>query len=618
VPAFSQIPLPPSGTINITCRVGNAPYERGKILVDSRVIGTCPQASLQVSTGVHTVRAGEALGNDRYMAYQNERVEVQKDSTQNVIATLAPASTENAAGLAYALDAKLIEIGHLDRPDDSKIGVLSPYGEILAVGAETNSIRLYAATDGEPLRRLGVSGAYWVSFVTALSFSADGNLLASNGWLYDSYIGEINLWDMRTGLRVRTIPNVKEVSSLAFSPDGKLLAAGVGINELKVWSVNSGRLLWSARPPGQTDKKISQLKFSADGNLLVAGPNLGEDICVYDVRRAKLQSNLRGNLVTLGKDGKAFTFSYRGSYNTLQSTWNLSTGKLIDSKLLTNTSAVRAINEQNLLAASRNASGLDSRHERLMQALNDPSQIVLTPDGSRWLFYGNQTSILSLPAFPGSGDGHEGEPPTVGFCEMVKNPKLYFDKTVRLLATYQMATEGQYLNDEKCPLSHDGQIGVGHREVIDEKQRDIFNTEIRKISTREYGGRAMVTVVGALRNESRHDFVWYQYRFDIIRLEKISPVIVPYQGVLQGGITYRGMVRGDQEFGLSVNPMPRMNEHYAQRIEWTNLGEFPELKQLRQSSREQQIVFTVLSDEIQQMTVNRWNRTLKCKILRTE
>lgn len=222
-------------------------------------------------------------------------------------------------------------------------------------------------------------------------------------------------------------------------------------------------------------------------------------------------------------------------------------------------------------------------------------------------------------AFPASGEPRQTEEiPTIGFCEMVKSPELYFDKIVRLRATYQMATEGQYLTDERCPLSHDHQIGVGHQAVLDEKQRDILNTELRKISLHEYGGRAMVTVVGTLRNASRHDFVWYQYRFDIIRVEKISPVIVPYQGVLQAGMTYRGMVRGDQTFGLSVNPMPRMNEHYAQRLEWINLSEFPELNQLRLSASEQRIVFTVLSDEIKQMTESRWNRTLRCKILRIE
>jgi len=37
--------------------------------------------------------------------------------------------------------------------------------------------------------------------------------------------------------------------------------------------------------------------------------------------------------------------------------------------------------------------------------------------------------------------------PTIGFCEMVKNARLYFDKPVRVVAKYEMATEGRYLSD---------------------------------------------------------------------------------------------------------------------------------------------------------------------------
>jgi hypothetical protein len=393
-PAFSQIPLPPSGTIIITCRLGDAPYSRGQIFVDGRKIGECPEATIKVSTGVHSVRAGEALGKDRYLAYQNERVEVGENSRQLIVARVAPSTTENAAGLAYALGAKQVDINHLDRPDDSKTGALSPDGKILAIGAETNSIRLYDASNFNPLRRLGQAGAYWVSFVNKLSFSPDGSLLASSGWLYEKYIGEINIWNITTGRLDRTIPNVKEVFSIGFSPDGNLLAAGVGVN--------------------------------------------------------------------------------------------------------------------------------------------------------------------------------------------------------------------------------DRQIGVGHPEVGDERQRDMLNAEFRKISTREFGGRAIVTIGGMLRNSSRRDFAWYQYRFDILSVEDISPVILPYERELQAGVTYSAAVRGDRDFGLALLPPPRINLHHAQRIEWTNLSEFPELEKLRPGSQEHQIVFTVLSDEINQMTVSRWNRTLTCKIIRVE
>lgn len=215
---------------------------------------------------------------------------------------------------------------------------------------------------------------------------------------------------------------------------------------------------------------------------------------------------------------------------------------------------------------------------------------------------------------PGIVSSATEEIPTIAFCEMVKNPKLYFDKTVRLTATLEQATEAQYLSDEKCPLSHDDQIGVGYAVISPEQSAD-RNRMISKFSLPEYGGKANVRVTGMLRDSSRRDFAWYQYRFDIISIEEMSHITVPYKGELQGGRTYVAAVRGDSDNGLSLVIPVRMPYHYAVRVEWTNLEEFPSLKQLQNNSREQQIVFSVISDEIRQMTERRWNRTISCKII---
>jgi len=207
------------------------------------------------------------------------------------------------------------------------------------------------------------------------------------------------------------------------------------------------------------------------------------------------------------------------------------------------------------------------------------------------------------------------EIPTVLFCDLVRNPLLYFDKTVQLTAVFTQAEEAQYLSDNDCPLSHDDQIGVGY--VTSNKQAsDEFNKRIRLIGSPEYAGRAVVTIVGLLRDSSRRDFAWYRYRFDIVRFESVFHVTVPYQGDLQTGTTYVAKARCDARLGLSLAVPAAMPMHYAMRIEWTNLAEFPELRVGTRNSRERQIVFSVLSDDIRQMTANRWNRTVRCKILK--
>jgi hypothetical protein len=207
------------------------------------------------------------------------------------------------------------------------------------------------------------------------------------------------------------------------------------------------------------------------------------------------------------------------------------------------------------------------------------------------------------------------EIPTISFCEMVRQPQSYFDKTVRVTATLVQAVEAQYLNDEeRCQLGRDDRIGVRFSNADDE-EREARNKFLKRFRSIEYGGRACVTVIGSLRNSSRRDFAWYRYRFDITRIEGLAHIVVPYQGELQGGRTYLAAVRGDKDFGLALITPVRMPMHYAVHVEWTNLSEFPELERLRGNKEERPIVFSVVSDQIQQMTERRWNRTIQCKII---
>ena len=206
------------------------------------------------------------------------------------------------------------------------------------------------------------------------------------------------------------------------------------------------------------------------------------------------------------------------------------------------------------------------------------------------------------------------EVPTVAFCEMVKHPELYFDRSVRLTARLDLTDEALYLIDDGCVLSHDEQIGVGFV-AASESERDLHNKELTRVRSMEYGSRATVTAVGILRDSSMRAFAWYHYRFDIIRFEEISHVIVPYEGTLQAGLTYRALVQGDKRFRLSLVMPLRVPEYYAVRVEWTNVNEFPSLKRLRSTKRQLEIVFSVISDQSKQMTERRWNRTILCKVI---
>ena len=205
---------------------------------------------------------------------------------------------------------------------------------------------------------------------------------------------------------------------------------------------------------------------------------------------------------------------------------------------------------------------------------------------------------------------------TVNFCELAKHPRRYFNKTVRIEAQWTTGFEFSYLVDDRCPPRPTHDIAV--RFVADEAQRETIKKNVDKIMSHEYGGRAMITTVGVLRNPGKY-YGYFRYIFEIHRFEEVTHVVVPYERMLDAGKTYRAVVRGDRDSGLAlVPPLKIPNTHFATRIEWMNLSEFPALERLRETSGEMRIVFSVISVNTKQMTAERWNQEVQCKIIRLE
>ena len=128
---------------------------------------------------------------------------------------------------------------------------IAAHGNILAVGAEDKTVRLYTI-DGTELRPLSeIKGA--TSAISTLSFS-DSNMLAaglSNGkiFVYASK-GSGSEWELVTN---RWSAHTARVTSISWSPDGKKAVSG---------ALDTSVYVWSLADPG---KRVKALNAHKDG-----------------------------------------------------------------------------------------------------------------------------------------------------------------------------------------------------------------------------------------------------------------------------------------------------------------------------------------------------------------
>ncbi|OWK34517.1 WD40 repeat domain-containing protein [Fimbriiglobus ruber] len=159
-------------------------------------------------------------------------------------------------------------------------------------------------------RVLGVARLRHSDRVNALSYSPDGNTLASA-----SRDGTVRLWDLGNGREILTYHghekaepeteklNVLKVPGAVFSPDGAVVASSGG-HEIHVWDAKTGKLVHTL---SAHKAPVRGLAF-VDANTLVSG---GDDrkVIVWDVRQEKpvttfAEQAQRVEAVAVGGKGK--------------------------------------------------------------------------------------------------------------------------------------------------------------------------------------------------------------------------------------------------------------------------------------------------------------------------
>jgi WD40 repeat protein len=205
---------------------------------------------------------------------------------------LATAGTDFTVRIWDAADGRETAVlrGHGNLVDDV---AWSPDGRRLVTSALDGTVKVWDAAGPQEFRTF----AGHAKQVEAVAFSPDGRRLASAGW--DDVV---KVWDVESGAVVRTleprrseregapVPPPQSVAAVAFGLDGRLAVAGDGT--VQIWDVRDGRkLLTLPGGPagsvvgfgnhGEEDDVSGCLAFSPDGRRLAAN-RADHEVVVWD------------------------------------------------------------------------------------------------------------------------------------------------------------------------------------------------------------------------------------------------------------------------------------------------------------------------------------------------
>jgi WD40 repeat protein/serine/threonine protein kinase len=183
------------------------------------------------------------------------------------------------------------------------------------------SIRLYDYRQRRELLKLLDSGDRAV-------FSRDGSTLVTGSAAGKIYVWDVasgKFWKVISGKKILALGSVGGISSMALSPDGKLLATTeFWGNFIRLWDLDEGKELppLPGYPPGH-QTMVWQVAFSPDGQLL-ASVSSDQTVRLWQVETRRLLKRLNGHTseiwsVVFAPDGQKF---YTGSKDESIAVWS--------------------------------------------------------------------------------------------------------------------------------------------------------------------------------------------------------------------------------------------------------------------------------------------------------